>query len=67
MPGGIVRSTQFADDQELRRVKRAAKMMGKSISAFIADAAVVMASRVIAQHEERCPACGSKVSANGKG
>lgn len=55
-PHYAVTSMHFADAADLKRVKRAAKKAGKTVSAFLAEIAAKEADRVLGRPV--CETCG---------
>lgn len=52
-------SISFTSVRELRTVRRAARLAGKSVSRFLRDIAIAEAERVIVEHDKACPHCGA--------
>jgi len=48
---------------ELTLARRAAQVLGKSVSKFLRDVMVPEATRVLAKHKRACPHCGAKNTA----
>jgi hypothetical protein len=51
-----VATISFSDSADLRRIQKAAKKAGKTVSAFVRDAAL----KEVEHLAGKCPACGHK-------
>jgi uncharacterized protein (DUF1778 family) len=49
--------------QDLALARRAAHILGKSVSKFLRDVMVPEATRVLTKHKRACPHCGAKNTA----
>ncbi len=49
--------------EDLEEVKEAARLEGKTVSAYLRELAVPHARRTVRRHKHRCPTCGSTVAA----